>query len=94
MLTSALTIHHYTVEVATDGVMGLEFATSSDYDLLLLDWQMPKLDGISVCRRLRSQQFQRPILLLTARDAEADVVEGLDAGCKSEKASLRYIAIK
>jgi len=80
LLVSALTAHHYTVEVATDGEMGLELATSSDYELIVLDWQMPKLDGITVCRYLRSRRYQRPILLLTARDADEDIVQGLDAG--------------
>ena len=79
-LFEALVAHHYTVDVAADGQTGLELATSFDYDLILLDWLIPKLDGISLCRQLRSQGYQKPILLLTAKDSNSDIVQGLDAG--------------
>ena len=79
-LEKALSAHHYTVNIATDGHIGLELATSFDYDLILLDLLIPKLDGITLCRQLRSQGFQKPILLLTAKDSNLDIVKGLDAG--------------
>lgn len=79
-LEKALSVHHYTVNIATDGHIGLELATSFDYDLILLDLLIPKLDGITLCRHLRSQGFQKPILLLTAKDSNIDIVKGLDAG--------------
>jgi DNA-binding response OmpR family regulator len=79
-LEKALKEHHYTVNLATDGQTGLELATSFDYDLILLDFLLPKLDGISLCRQLRLQGYQKPILLLTAKDSNADIVRGLDAG--------------
>lgn len=79
-LEKALSVHHYTVNIATDGHIGLELATSFDYDLILLDLLIPKLDGITLCRQLRSQGFQKPILLLTAKDSNFDIVKGLDAG--------------
>ncbi|HEY9608178.1 response regulator [Allocoleopsis sp.] len=79
-LERALNEHHYTVNLATDGQIGLELATSFDYDLILLDFLIPKLDGISLCRKLRLQGYQKPILLLTAKDSNADIVRGLDAG--------------
>lgn len=80
VLLEVLTAQHYTVDVATDGQIGLELATNWDYKLILLDSQIPKLDGICLCRALRAQGFQKPILLLTAKDSSADVVQGLDAG--------------
>jgi DNA-binding response OmpR family regulator len=79
-LVEALVAHHYTVDVAADGQTGLELATAFDYDLILLDWLIPKLDGISLCRQLRSQEYQQPILLLTAKDSHTDITTGLDAG--------------
>ena len=79
-LFEALVAHHYTVDVAADGQAGLELATTFDYDLILLDWLIPKLDGISLCRQLRSNEYQKPILLLTAKDSNTDIVQGLDAG--------------
>jgi DNA-binding response OmpR family regulator len=80
VLSEVLTTQCYTVDIATDGEIGLELATAWDYELILLDLLIPKLDGITLCRRLRAQGLQKPILLLTARDSSADVVRGLDAG--------------
>ncbi|PSB61646.1 multi-component transcriptional regulator, partial [filamentous cyanobacterium CCP1] len=68
------------VDVATDGEIGLDLATTWEYELILLDLLIPKVDGISLCRQLRAKGFQKPILLLTVKDARADVVKGLDAG--------------
>ncbi|MBD1805972.1 response regulator [Microcoleus sp. FACHB-SPT15] len=79
-LFEALVAHHYTVDVAADGQAGLELATTFEYDLILLDWLIPKLDGISVCRQLRATGYQKAILLLTAKDSNSDIVQGLDAG--------------
>lgn len=79
-LTEALTDQNYVADVATDGEAGWEFVEAVAYDLLLLDVMLPKLDGISLCRQLRSQGYQMPILLLTARDTTTDQVTGLDAG--------------
>ncbi|MBD2447138.1 response regulator [Nostoc sp. FACHB-152] len=80
ILSEVLTAEHYTVEVAADGQNGLALATVSNFDLILLDLLIPKLDGINLCRQLRAQGIQKPILLLTAKDQSADVVKGLDAG--------------
>lgn len=79
-LTKVLEANHYAIDLATDGQIGLDLAITGKYDLILLDVQVPKLDGISLCRQLRSQNYQKPILLLTAKDADADVVAGFDAG--------------
>ncbi|MBU7585194.1 MAG: response regulator [Nostoc sp. TH1S01] len=80
VLSEVLKAEYYTVELATDGQNGLALATLSNFDLMLLDLLMPKLDGINLCRQLRAQGMQKPILLLTAKDNSADVVKGLDAG--------------
>jgi DNA-binding response OmpR family regulator len=79
-LAEILAVHNYAVEVATDGQMGLKLIEAFDYDLILLDVILPGLDGISLCRHLRSQGYQMPILLLTGRDSGHDKALGLDAG--------------
>jgi DNA-binding response OmpR family regulator len=80
MLKKALTSHHYAVDVAGDGEVGLEMADTCEYDILLMDVGVPKIDGLRLCQTLREQGCQTPILLLTARDASNDRVLGLDAG--------------
>jgi len=79
-LLKVLGTHHYTIDLASDGQAGLDLAIALEYDLILLDVQVPKLDGITLCRQLRSQGYRKPILLLTAKDSDADVVAGFDAG--------------
>lgn len=79
-LSAALTADQYAVDVATDGQTGLELAQQWEYDLIMLDVMIPRLDGISVCRQLRSQSNHTPILLLTVKGANEDIVTGLDAG--------------
>jgi DNA-binding response OmpR family regulator len=68
------------VDVAHDGADGLIRGESAAYDLVVLDVLLPELDGIEVARRLRKRRVRTPILMLTARDAVADRVRGLDAG--------------
>jgi DNA-binding response OmpR family regulator len=80
LLTQALVSHRYRVDHAADGATGLQLAERSNYDLILLDVILPKLDGISLCKRLRAQGCESPILLLTAKDSATDRVMGLDAG--------------
>ncbi|MCT7963346.1 response regulator [Laspinema sp. D1] len=79
-LSVALRKQNYSVEAAADGETALELATMLECDLILLDLVIPKLDGISLCRKLREQGYQKPILLLTAKDSPQDIVTGLDAG--------------
>lgn len=79
-LSVALRKQNYSVEAAADGETALELATLLECDLILLDLVIPKLDGISLCRKLREQGYQKPILLLTAKDSPQDIVTGLDAG--------------
>ncbi|WP_416668048.1 response regulator [Egbenema bharatensis] len=79
-LVKALIEQHYAVDIATDGQVGWELLESFTYDLILLDVGLPKLDGMTLCRKLRSQGNQTPVLLLTAQDASTNTVVGLDAG--------------
>jgi DNA-binding response OmpR family regulator len=75
-----LSYEGYEVTVANDGLSGLMAARDQDPDLIVLDWMMPGLSGIEVCRRLRQTGSPTPIILLTAKDDIQDRVEGLDAG--------------
>jgi PAS domain S-box-containing protein len=79
-LTTILGQQNYAVEVATDGEAGWALADSFDFDLILLDVELPRLNGLELCRRLRSHHHQVPILLLTGRDSGHDKAVGLDAG--------------
>ena len=79
-LVPKLTHQNYTIDVAADGQIGLGQAAVLPYDLILLDVMLPKIDGISICRRLRSQGIKTPILLLTAQNNSNKKVMGLDAG--------------
>ena len=80
LLTRALNTHNYNVNTAADGETALQLAQAYDYDLIVLDVLIPKLDGISLCRELRSSGCQMPILLLTALDSRSNLVQGLEAG--------------
>lgn len=80
LLSATLKTHRYVVELVTDGQIAVELANIYNYDLIILDVQIPKLDGISVCRQLRSSGCTTPILILTAKDSNNDIITGLDAG--------------
>ena len=79
-LAKVLEENRYEVAPALDGQVGLDLATAIEYDLILLDVQIPKLDGMSLCRQLRSRGYTKPSLLLTAHDSDAEVIAGFDAG--------------
>lgn len=70
----------YTITVANDGLSGLSAAREVDPDLILLDWMLPGLSGIEICKRLRTTGCKAPVILLTAKDEVSDRVTGLDAG--------------
>lgn len=67
-------------EWVTSGDLVYDYAMYDDYDVLVLDWMLPKLSGVDACKKLRAEGYQRAILLLTARDSVEDRVTGLDAG--------------
>jgi DNA-binding response OmpR family regulator len=70
----------YNVTVASDGLSGLSAARESNPDLVILDWMMPGISGLEICRRLRDTGNKVPIIMLTAKDEVSDRVAGLDAG--------------
>ncbi|HEX6510621.1 MAG TPA: response regulator, partial [Chloroflexota bacterium] len=80
LVRRALEEEGHVVDVAHDGAEGLEVAMATDYDLLVLDLMLPHLDGIEVAKRLRASGDDVRILMLTARDAVEDRVEGLESG--------------
>ncbi|MCK5494239.1 MAG: response regulator transcription factor [Candidatus Omnitrophica bacterium] len=71
---------HYTVDVAYEGEKGLFLASTSHYDLILLDIMLPGKDGINICRKIRSRKIDVPILFLSAKNELNDKIFGLDAG--------------
>jgi DNA-binding response OmpR family regulator len=80
LLRRGLTYEGYAVETAADGPEGLALARDRAPDLVVLDLMLPALDGLEVLRRLRAADARLPILLLTARDAPSDQVQGLELG--------------
>mgnify|MGYP003554613462 FL=1 len=67
-------------EWVKDGEQAYDYASDDEYDVIVLDWMMPKMSGVEVCKKLRANGYQKAIMLLTARDAVEDRVAGLDAG--------------
>lgn len=80
LLKVGLEEENHVVSLTFDGPSGLELARSCEFDVILLDVMLPKLDGFEVARRLRADGNRTPILMLTARDNVPDVVKGLDLG--------------
>ena len=60
--------------------LGWIYGTTYTYDLIIIDWSLPKLDGISLCKRFRSHSYNTPIILLTSRHGSQNKIQGLDAG--------------
>ncbi|MBE9184472.1 response regulator transcription factor [Microcoleus sp. LEGE 07076] len=79
-LAEDLRHQNHAVDIASDGIEGWDYIQSVNYDLILLDLMLPKLDGIALCKRLRAAKSNTLILMLTARDTTSDKVVGLDAG--------------
>ena len=79
-LAKRLKEEHYAVDVCYDGLSAWDYLTSAAYDVAVLDIMMPGMDGMTLVRRLRGAGVHTPVLLLTARDAVGDRVEGLNAG--------------
>jgi DNA-binding response OmpR family regulator len=75
-----LSAEGYQISVAHDGIAGLTLARESTPDLAILDWMLPGLSGLELCRRLRATGSKIPVILLTAKDEVSDRVAGLDAG--------------
>lgn len=79
-LQQGLEEESYSVDIAENGNKGLEVALSGDYDLLLLDWMIPGISGIEVCRQFRKEFKDTPIIFLTAKDTVDETVFGLQSG--------------
>jgi DNA-binding response OmpR family regulator len=79
-LKQGLEEESFAVDVANEGKRGLELALSGEYDLLLLDWMLPGLSGIEICRQFRKQYTDTPIIFLTAKDTIDELVFGLQSG--------------
>lgn len=79
-LKEGLQEENFAVDTAQDGNAGLELGLVNDYDIILLDWMIPGISGIEVCRQLREHDITTPIIFLTAKDTVQDAVFGLEAG--------------
>src|SRR5262245_22757367 len=80
LLKRVLTEERHTVDVAHDGNTGLDLAVSDTYDLVILDVMLPGRDGMAVCRQMRHDHVMTSVLMLTARGAVEDRVQGLNIG--------------
>jgi len=80
-IAKGLSEESYVVDVAYDGEEGAFMATENDYDLIILDLMLPKLNGMEVLKRLRDKGKSGPVLILTAKDSIDDIVAGLEGGC-------------
>ena len=80
LLSRSLANQNHVIDVAEDGEVGWEYVQTIEYDLILLDVDLPILDGVSLCEKIRSESYKVPILLMTAKDASQDRIRGLDAG--------------
>jgi DNA-binding response OmpR family regulator len=79
-LKQGLEEESYAVDVANEGKKGLEMALSGEYDLLLLDWMLPGISGIEICRQFRKENKSIPVIFLTAKDTVDETVFGLQSG--------------
>ena len=80
VLADKLIEQRYAVDIANTGEMGWEFVLLFNFDLVVLDWMLPDIDGVTLCQQIRAKGYTMPIMLLTARDRNTDKVMGLDAG--------------
>lgn len=79
-LIDVFVFHGYEVEAVRDGAQGLERATSDKFDLIILDVMLPSEDGFSICNKIRQRDRKQPIILLTAKTSEEDIIHGLTLG--------------
>ncbi len=79
-LAEDLRHQHHVVDIAPDGIEGWNYAQTTEYDLILLDLLLPRLDGVSLCKKLRADRCNALILMLTSKDTTTDKVIGLDVG--------------
>lgn len=94
MISNALTACYYLIDTTENGQTGLELTKAYSYDLILLDVIVPGLDGVSLCRQLRSQGYQMPILMLTAKNRSGDRRYGFRGRCRRlRRQALRFVRV-
>lgn len=96
-LLDVLVFNGYSTDGVADGGEGLRTALENAYDLILLDVMLPTMDGFSICRQVRTQKPQQPIIMITAKGAEDDVVTGFKAGADDyipKPFSLRELMVR
>ncbi|MCG6970812.1 MAG: response regulator transcription factor [Gammaproteobacteria bacterium] len=79
-LLDVFVYHGYDVDAAVDGLEGLEKALSGQFDLVLLDVMLPGMNGFDICNRIRAQDRDQPIIMLTAKSSDDDIIQGLSLG--------------
>lgn len=79
-LIDVFVFHGYDVDSAMDGKTGLDKALHGNYDLILLDVMLPYVDGFTICNRIRERDLQQPVIMLTAKSSEEDIITGLTLG--------------
>ena len=79
-LTDVFVYHGYEVEAVADGPAGLHRALSGGFDLILLDVMLPGMDGFEICNRIRARDRDQPLILLTAKTSDEDIIQGLSLG--------------
>lgn len=80
IIVKKLKLEHYGVDTCFDGKEALEYILSTEYDVIIMDVMLPKMNGFEILKRMRSKNIKTPVLLLTAKDSIEDRVEGLDSG--------------
>jgi DNA-binding response OmpR family regulator len=79
-LKKGLEQESYVVDVAYEGISGYDLASTGDYEVIILDLMLPQMDGLEICKKIREENIQTPVLILTAKGQVEDKVEGLNAG--------------
>ncbi len=79
-LIDVFVYHDFEVDSAIDGISGLQKSLTEEYDLILLDVMLPHMDGFSICNKIREQDKDQPIIMLTAKSSEQDIINGLSLG--------------
>ncbi len=79
-LMDVLVYHGYEVACAADGPVGLDMAMSGQFDLVLLDVMLPGMDGFEICNRIRAEDRDQPVIMLTAKSTDEDIIQGLSLG--------------
>ena len=80
IIVKKLKLEHYGVDTCFDGKEALEYILSTEYDVIIMDVMLPKMNGFEILKRMRSKNIKTPVLLLTAKDSIEERVEGLDSG--------------